>query len=58
MLVWVLEKNPFRAFYEALGGRQIYEKEVTFGEARLVEVAYGWQNISRLAEKCRAKERI
>jgi L-amino acid N-acyltransferase YncA len=52
MLVWVLAVNPSRAFYEALGGQQVYEKEITIGGALLVEVAYGWRDIHVIAEIC------
>ena len=49
MLVWVLADNSSRAFYEALGGQQVAEQEITIGEARLTEVAYGWRDIRGLA---------
>ena len=49
MLVWVLAANSFRAFYEALGGQQVAEQEITIGAARLTEVAYGWRDIRGLA---------
>ncbi len=49
MLIWVLAKNPSRAFYEALGGQQIHDKEVTIGDVTLLEVAYGWRDIRPLA---------
>jgi hypothetical protein len=44
LLVWVLADNPARKFYEALGGRYVYDKRVSIGNARLVEVAYGWRD--------------
>jgi hypothetical protein len=44
LLVWVLADNPARKFYEALGGQYVYDKQVSIGNARLVEVAYGWRN--------------
>jgi ribosomal protein S18 acetylase RimI-like enzyme len=50
MLVWVLAQNPARAFYEALGGRYLYEKPIEIGEANLIEVAYGWPDIHALAQ--------
>jgi GNAT superfamily N-acetyltransferase len=49
MLVWVLIDNLFRAFYEALGGEQIGEQNITIGDETLVEVAYGWLDIHPLA---------
>lgn len=51
MLVWVLADNPFRAFYEALGGRPVTEQEITIGGARLIEVAYGWRDIHVLLDR-------
>ncbi|MBV9930048.1 MAG: GNAT family N-acetyltransferase [Alphaproteobacteria bacterium] len=44
--LWVLRDNaPARCFYEALGGELCAERV----EAELVEVAYGWRDLSRLA---------
>lgn len=45
MLVWVLAANAARAFHEALGGKLLREKEIVIGEAALVEVAYGWEDV-------------
>jgi len=49
MLVWVLETNPARRFYESLGGvllpeRQYFER----AGSRLVEVCYGWAGTAPL----------
>jgi len=49
MLVWVLAENPARKFYEALGGQYLREKPIEIGGANLIEVAYGWDDISALA---------
>ena len=49
LMLWVLEKNPARSFYEKLGGRLIGEQEIEVGEGeKAVEVAYGWQDIGEL----------
>lgn len=48
MKVWVLAENPFRAFYEALGGKYVSEKEIVIGGASLLEVAYGWNKLNAL----------
>lgn len=42
LLVWVLERNPSRGFYEALGGREAARKTSEVGGAVLAEVGYGW----------------
>lgn len=48
LLVWVLKDNPSRRFYEALGGVYLREQDIQIGEQLLVEVAYGWKDITRL----------
>jgi FR47-like protein len=45
MLVWVLAANPSRRFYEALGGRQVCEKQIEIGGVMLDEIAYGWADV-------------
>ncbi|MDQ3712080.1 MAG: GNAT family N-acetyltransferase [Acidobacteriota bacterium] len=50
MIVWVFTENPFRAFYESLGGKYVSEKQTEIGGASLVEVAYGWKNLEILLE--------
>ena len=57
MVVWVLAENPYRAFYESLGGEYITEQQTKIGGASLVEVAYGWKNLENLTERCRLRER-
>jgi hypothetical protein len=48
LLVWVLRDNPYRVFYEALGGSQVREKQVQIGEVYLPEVAYGWKDMRQV----------
>ena len=49
MLLWVLKDNrPARKFYEALGGTTLREKSIEIGSQSLIEVAYGWKNLSAL----------
>lgn len=43
MIVWVLKDNPYRRFYEAMGGEIVSERMISIGEAELPEVAYGWR---------------
>lgn len=45
MVLWVLEDNPTRQFYEAMGGRPVAEKWEEIGGKRLKEIAYGWDDI-------------
>lgn len=46
MAVWVPAANPFRKFYEALGGQVIAEQQIERGEQSLLEVAYGWRDLN------------
>ena len=48
--LWVLRDNASaRTFYERLGGEIIGEKAREESGAALVEVAYGWRDLSRFA---------
>jgi GNAT superfamily N-acetyltransferase len=47
MAVWVLGANPYRKFYEALGGQFIAEKIIERGGEAFVEIAYGWDDLSK-----------
>lgn len=52
MLVWVLADNPYKTFYEKLGGTLLEDaKGVTVAGTNLIELAYGWKDISGLAGK-------
>ena len=47
--LWVLRENsPARAFYEALGGAIVGEKDSGIPGGTFVEVAYGWRDLSSL----------
>lgn len=47
MMVWVLKDNPSRGFYERLAGTYVVEKPIEIGVESLIEVAYGWQDLSK-----------
>ena len=49
MYTWVIEENPSRHFYESLGGIEFRRQTITIGGLDVVEVAYGWHDISSLA---------
>ena len=49
MYTWVLEDNPSRRFYESLGGIEFTRQTIAIGGRDVVEVAYGWDDISPLA---------
>ena len=50
LVVWVLDGNPARYFYEALGGKIIARRDGSMGGAEIEEVAYGWEDIRELIE--------
>lgn len=50
LIVWVLDGNPSRYFYEALGGKCIARRNGSMGGAQIQEVAYGWEDIRELIE--------
>lgn len=45
MLVFVLEDNNSKLFYEAMGGKIIDKIEVEIAGKKLNELVYGWDNI-------------
>jgi ribosomal protein S18 acetylase RimI-like enzyme len=49
MLIWVITENPYRRFYESLGGRLVHEKTKEIGGKMISEVGYGWDEIHKLA---------
>lgn len=52
MLVWALERNPWRRFYERLGGLPVRSRIVELSGVALSEVAYGWRDLPALCRKC------
>ena len=48
MLVWVLAANSFRAFYEALGGQIVAERDHTMWGKKMREIGYGWPSLEGL----------
>jgi len=45
MLVWTLERNGARTFYERLGGKYVRSGVYDCGGTPLVQVAYGWNDL-------------
>ena len=48
MVVWVLDLNPSKKFYEALGGSVITQKSIERGGLRYLEIAFGWRELHAL----------
>jgi L-amino acid N-acyltransferase YncA len=51
MLAWVFSDNPYRAFYEALGGRPVAEREIDKYGVSLAQTAYGWRDFEMFKKK-------
>jgi GNAT superfamily N-acetyltransferase len=49
MLVWVLARNPYRRFYESLGGRAVRTKSYRMGGEPFELVGYGFRDLNSLA---------
>ena len=50
LLVWVIAGNqPARRFYEQLGATLLAEQPFSWDGMDLVEVGYGWRDLSALA---------
>jgi L-amino acid N-acyltransferase YncA len=50
MLAWVLQDNPYKPFYEKLGGISLKQQEIFIAEQSLTETAYHWPDISKLVK--------
>jgi ribosomal protein S18 acetylase RimI-like enzyme len=46
MMLWVLEENATKRFYEAMGGVSCGEKTIEIGGKALKEIAYGWTRLA------------
>jgi GNAT superfamily N-acetyltransferase len=46
MLVWVLEHNPYRRFYEKINGIYLHTQRMQFADEMLEVAAYGWLDTS------------
>ena len=50
MLLWVLKDNhSARQFYVLMGGEYVKQKTITIGGTDLIEIAYGWKDITEIA---------
>lgn len=57
MLVWVLEENDSRGFYESLNPRKESEEVDQIGERDHLEIAYVWDNLKLLQQRIADKLR-
>ena len=45
MLVWVLDENPYKRFYEKIGGKEGNKKTIEIGAGKNTVVSYLWEKI-------------
>jgi len=48
MIVWVLEKNPSRHFYERSRAQYVTAKDIQIGGVMLSELSYGWPDLQAI----------
>ena len=48
LIVWVIAENPYRRFYESLGGKLVREKTMEIGGKPILEAGYGWDELDSL----------
>ncbi len=51
MIVCVLTQNPFRSFYEKIGGLKVADSDITIGKVSYPTIIYGWQDLKTLIER-------
>jgi GNAT superfamily N-acetyltransferase len=56
LCLWAFERNPFRRFYDKLGGATVARAEWKVGGVSVQERAYGWPDIRTLIEACSLRE--
>ncbi|MDQ5824002.1 MAG: GNAT family N-acetyltransferase [Chloroflexota bacterium] len=49
MAIWVIAQNPACGFYEAMGGRKVYERQEEADGVTIEEIGYGWDDITAFA---------
>ncbi|MBD1381580.1 GNAT family N-acetyltransferase [Metabacillus arenae] len=55
MMVWVLEENRNKGFYQYYLPHEIAESSFTIGNRQHIEVAYGWNDLNLLYQRLSAK---
>ena len=52
LCLWAFELNPYRQFYDRLGGKPVARAVWQVGETEVREMAYGWPEIESLIRAC------
>ena len=45
----MFQDNPYRRFYENLGGKLVGKQPIEIGKQTLTEVAYGWDDLKAIS---------
>ena len=56
LLVWVVEKNPSRYFYETLGGKKFAVCQENFAGIEIQQVCYAWEDTNQFLGFVKQKE--
>ena len=48
MMIWALKQNPYRKFYERMGGKLLGEETTAIGGREMLQVAYGWPDLAAI----------
>ncbi|MDP4095184.1 MAG: GNAT family N-acetyltransferase, partial [Bacillota bacterium] len=51
MILWTLEENPSRYFYEFMGGRIFGNRIIERGGKKLRQIGYVWDDIAGIVRK-------
>ncbi|MCW3792087.1 GNAT family N-acetyltransferase [Paenibacillus sp. LS1] len=51
LILWALERNSACRFYEKMGGVPVHTQSIRIGGQDLIEVGYGWEDMSLFGEK-------
>ena len=54
LVIWVLDGNPARGFYESLGGARAAARTVRLSGGSAREVSYEWRDLHRIAAAARS----
>lgn len=50
-LVWVVQANPARFFYERLGGKLVLQRSIPLGGELVAAAGYGWRDLGAALER-------
>ena len=56
LLVWVVEKNPSRYFYETVGGKKFAVCQENFAGIEIQQVCYAWEDTTQFLGFVEQKE--